>query len=216
MKRISALFLASLLLSTHIGLASDRDDMDRDSENQDPNQMDERQSGPSPEETKSALLRKKTEIEQAIRTIVAADAQTSAKEKELRQTIKTAQQALSSYQLEAEKRKKDLIAHMNTLKSQEAAAAKADADAQTLALQKINQDFHKKKLQLAHEEMQIKKELKEITARMQKLIPSNLDTPHSNSSKSHGKTHSTLSGIPNDPTTQLSGIISQGHQIVGN
>ena len=219
MKKISALFLASLLLSTQIGFASDRDDqgagdrgdqgMDRtDTENQDPNQMDSRQGGQgdlTPEETKSALLRKKVEIEQAIRSIVAVDAQNAVKEKELRQQIKSANQMLANYQLEAEKRKKALIAQMNKLKSEEAAAAKADADAQVLALQKISQDLQKKKMQLAHEEMQMRKDLKEMAAKMKRLIPADLDAP---TTKGHSR-NSVPAGIPTDPTTQLGGLIGQ-------
>ena len=216
MKKISVLFLASLLLSTQIGFASDRDDLDMDraadTENQDSNQGDSRQSeqgGLTPEQTKSALLRKKVEIEQAIRSIVAADAQNAAKEKELRQQIKIANQTLATYQLEAEKQKKALITQMNKLKSEETAAAKADADAQVLALQKISQDLQKKKLQFAHEEMQMRKELKEMAAKMKRLIPADIDAP----TKSHGRNSTPTAGIPNDPTTQLGGLISAAANI---
>ncbi len=215
MKKISALFLASLLLSTQIGLAGDRDDQNMDgadTENQDLNQGDTSQGGQgglTPEETKSALLRKKVEIEQAIRSIVAADAQNAAKEKELRQQIKIANQTLATYQLEAEKQKKALITQMNKLKSEEAAAAKADADAQVLALQKISQDLQKKKLQFAHEEMQMRKELKEMAAKMKRLIPADIDAP----TKSHGRNSTPTAGIPNDPTTQLGGLISAAANI---
>ena len=217
MTKLTAFFLASLLLSTSISFAGD----DQSEERENPGdvlQKDNDQDGSngqtsgtlSEADARSAWLRKRAEVEKVQRDIQELDKAADANEKTLILAIKTAQQNLLTAQNKVKEQKKALISKLNALRAEEADAAKADADAQVKKLHDINVELQKKKQKIALEEMRMRKEIKEMAAQMRKLIPADIDAPTSNN-KGHKNLNSvpmsTIPRIPGDPTRDLSGLI---------
>jgi hypothetical protein len=219
MTKLTAFFLASLLLSTNISFSGDDETEERENSgdvlrrNDDQDGSNEQASGTLSEaDARSAWLRKRAEVEKAQRDIQELDKAVDANEKTLILAIKTAQQNLLTAQNKVKEQKKALISKLNALRAEEADAAKADADAQVKKLHDISVGLQKKKQQMALEEMRMRKELKEMAAQMRKLIPADIDAPISKGHNKNNAPISTIPGIPSDPTRELNGLIGSGAQ----